>query len=81
MPTIKHRPAATLFRLRYDARAMTRITRAILALAILSISMCSAQTPAPGKADPAIYPKMRTNALAKQNCNLPAEAICVVMID
>ena len=43
--------------------------------------MCSAQTPAPGKADPAIYPKMRTNALAKQNCNLPAEAICVVMID
>jgi hypothetical protein len=43
--------------------------------------MCECQNPAPGKADPAIYPKMREHALTMRLPNLPVDAVSIVLMD
>jgi hypothetical protein len=60
---------------------MSRVNSAVLTLVILSISMCACHRPAPGKADPAIYPKLRAHALAMRLPNLPSDAVFAVLMD
>jgi hypothetical protein len=60
---------------------MNRLTYAALAIVILSTSMCAAQNSAPGKADPAIYPRMRANALAMHGKTLGSGTVVVVLMD
>lgn len=60
---------------------MIRAIYVAFTFVILSTTMSSAQDPAPTKADPAIYPKMRANALAMRDPNLGSGAVSVVLMD